>query len=117
MKINHNRKIYAADNDYEHSEDSAYEGDNSLEDALYDMQDSIEDMQDQVDEIQEDDVDIEIDNNIEGHYIAECDRCKGIFISAVTDSDQKITKISGICPLCEKETDQYLNWVINKRDR
>lgn len=55
---------------------------------------------------------IEEDNNIAGHYIAECNRCQGIFISALTESDQKVEFLSGICPLCEKESDQYIKWVI-----
>ncbi len=60
----------------------------------------------------ESDPDIETDNNIEGHYIAECDRCHGIFISALVESDQQVEYISGICPLCEKESDQYIKWII-----
>lgn len=60
----------------------------------------------------ESDPDIEVDNNIEGHYIVECDRCHGIFISALVESDQVIDHISGICPLCEKESDQYIKWVV-----
>lgn len=64
-------------------------------------------------EIQEEQPHIDTDNNISGHFIAECSVCKGIFISAVTESDQKIELISGTCPLCEKETDQYLKWVIH----
>lgn len=55
---------------------------------------------------------IEEDNNIAGHYIVECNRCQGIFISALTESDQKVEFLSGICPLCEKESDQYIKWVI-----
>ena len=55
---------------------------------------------------------IEEDNNIAGHYIVECNRCQGIFISALTESDQKVEFLSGVCPLCEKESDQYIKWVI-----
>lgn len=55
---------------------------------------------------------IETDNNISGHYIVECNRCQGIFISALTESDQTVEFISGVCPLCEKESDQYIKWVI-----
>ena len=55
---------------------------------------------------------IDTDNNIEGHYIAECNRCHGIFISALMESDQHVEFISGVCPLCEKESDQYIKWVI-----
>ena len=60
----------------------------------------------------EEPVDIENDNNISNHYIAECNRCHGVFISALRESDQQVEFISGICPLCEKESDQYIKWVI-----
>lgn len=110
MKINKHQRIVAADEDDEMIADS-------FEDTLDDIADSVEDIQDQVDDIQEDDIHIELDNNIEDHYIAECERCQGIFISAVIESDQEIEKISGICPLCEKETDQYLRWVIKSVDK
>jgi len=72
----------------------------------------IEDIQDSVDDIEEDDINIEIDNNITGHYIAECEGCHGVFISATVESEQEVTKVTGVCPLCQKETDQYLKWVI-----
>lgn len=87
-------------------------GDDSMQDTLEDMADNIEDMQEDIDDIQEDDVTIDMDNNISDHYIAECDACHGIFISAMLESDQDVEKITGICPLCEKESDQYLKWVI-----
>ena len=90
--------------------------DDTVQDTLDDMADSIEDIQDTVDEVTEDDVAIEIDNNIENHYIAECDSCKGIFISAVVQSDQEVNFITGICPLCDKETEQFLKWVIKSVD-
>lgn len=61
---------------------------------------------------QEDDPSIEMENNIENHYIAECESCGGIFISAILESDQEIDHVTGVCPLCEKETNQYLKWVI-----
>jgi len=92
--------------------DDADVEDDAFDDTLDEMADNIEDMQDTLDEVQEDDVDIEVDNNIDGHLIAECDKCHGIFISAMIESDQEVDKISGICPLCEKETDQYIKWVV-----
>lgn len=55
---------------------------------------------------------IDTDNNIAGHYIVECNRCHGIFISALMESDQQVEFISGVCPLCEKESDQYIKWVV-----
>lgn len=60
----------------------------------------------------EEEPNIETENNIENHYIVECDRCHGIFISALVESDQVIDHISGVCPLCEKESDQYVKWVV-----
>lgn len=104
------RRIYAADEDDFGDEDFGY--DDSVEDTLDDMADNIEDMQEDIEDIQEDDPDIDVDNNIEGHYIAECDRCHGVFISAMLESDQPVEKITGTCPLCGKESDQLLKWVV-----
>lgn len=106
--------IMAADDDdffVDDSEGVLYE-DDSISDNIDDLADQVDDLQDAVTEDPEDDVSIEIDNNIVDHYIAECDRCHGIFISAMVESDQKVEKISGTCPLCEKESDQYLKWVV-----
>lgn len=118
--VQERQRIFAADEDFQDEDDqelgfddSAVEEDeDTFDDNLDDMADAIDDMQDQLDEVQEDDVDIEIDNNVEGHLIAECDKCHGIFISAMMESDQEVDKISGICPLCDKESDQYFKWVI-----
>ena len=87
-------------------------GDDNVADQIDDISDDVEDLQDALSDVHEDDTNIEIDNNISGHYIAECERCHGIFISAVTESDQAVKKITGVCPLCDKETDQYLKWVV-----
>lgn len=65
-----------------------------------------------LEDVRQDDPTIEIDNNIAGHYIAECERCHGVFISSVVESDQEIESISGICPLCDHESTQWLNWVV-----
>ena len=86
--------------------------DDELMDTIDDISDSVEDIQDAVSEIDEDDVDIETDNNISNHYIAECERCHQVFISAMIESDEIVNKITGVCPLCDHETDQYLKWVI-----
>lgn len=91
-----------------------YDEPEALENTLDEMADNIEDIQDSVDDIQEDDISIDKDNNITDHYIAECDGCKGIFISAMIESDQQVECITGTCPLCNKETDQYLKWVVKK---
>lgn len=85
-------------------------------DALDSVADDVEDIQDSIDDMEDDSVDIALNNNIANHYIAECDKCQGIFISAVIESDQEIDHVSGICPMCGKETDQYLKWVIREID-
>lgn len=84
----------------------------AISDTIDDVSDSVDDLQEVVDDVEEDDVDIEADNNIADHYIAECDSCQGTFISALIESDQEVEKISGVCPLCGKDTDQYLKWII-----
>ena len=97
--------VTAADADIE-------EEPSNLSDTLDDIADSVEDVQDQISDIDEDEPSIEIDNNIDGHYIAECERCHGIFISAVLENDQGIDHLTGICPICDHESNQYLRWVI-----
>ena len=88
--------------------------DDSFADKLDDVVDTVEDIQDTVDseDIREEDVSIDIDNNISNHYIAECDKCKGIFISATIHSDQKVESVTGECPLCGEDTEQLLKWVV-----
>ena len=102
--------IKAAEDDFEDFDD--VDDADGIIDAIDDVADNIEDLQDAIDDVDEDDVEIAINNNIADHFIAECDRCNGIFISAVVDSDQIIDHVSGICPLCGKDTDQYLKWII-----
>lgn len=113
--------IYAADDDDTggfadaDSEDKVFDDfgyDDSIKDNIDELSDQVEDLQGSIDTVTEDQPSIDVDNNIENHYIAECESCHGIFISAVVESDQEVQKISGICPLCEKETDQYLKWVV-----
>ena len=122
IHISRNRKpIMAAEEDeFDFKDDMsggeeefiAEDPDDTFGDQLDDMADTIDDMQDDIEEFQEDDPSIEADNNIADHYIVECDRCHGIFISALVESDQEVEKISGVCPLCEKNTDQYIKWVV-----
>ena len=123
IKVQASTYIAAADDDEFDSElindefDSEFINDadeDNIDNQLDDIADNIEDIQDTVDDIQEDDVSIDTDNNIANHYIAECDNCHSVFITAVLESDQTVEKISGICPICEKETDQYLRWVIKE---
>ena len=109
MNIKH-RKIMAADEFGDEFADDEVE----VTEQLDDIQDNIEDIQDTVDDIQEDDVNIDIDNNIVDHLIAECENCKGIFISAMIESEQDVESINGICPLCNKDTTQQLKWVVRK---
>ena len=108
------KRVYAAgEDDFDSLEDGFIDpNDNDLYDTLDDVADKVDDIQDSVEEIDEDDVNIDIDNNIVNHYIAECDICHGVFISAVVESDQEVEKVSGVCPLCEKESDQYLKWIV-----
>ena len=104
-----NTSIKAAEEEIfdEYDEDA-----DGIKDAVDDVADNVEDIKDAMDEVDKDEIDIATNNNISGHYIAECDRCHGIFISAVVESDQEIDHVSGICPLCQKESDQYLKWII-----
>ena len=114
VKVNDKRNIFAADEDEDmfspDMDDIA--DDEDFNDTLDDVADTVSDIQDIVEEVEEDDVNIDVDNNIANHYIAECDTCHGVFISAMIKSDQEVEKISGVCPLCEKQTDQYLKWLI-----
>ena len=57
---------------------------------------------------------IDVDNNIINHLIAECQNCHGIFISAMVASDQQVESINGVCPLCNKDTEQFLQWIIKE---
>lgn len=105
--------IRAAEDDFEVNDDLGDVDDaDGVIDALDDLSDNVGELQDAVDGIAEDQVDIAINNNIADHFIAECDRCNGIFISAVVDSDQELEYVSGVCPLCGRETEQYLKWII-----
>ena len=87
---------------------------NSFEEDIADAEsnESLEDDADVQEDFEEDDVNIDVDNNIVNHLIAECDNCKGIFISAMIASEQEVDSINGICPLCNKETTQMLKWII-----
>jgi hypothetical protein len=111
------KKIVAADEDEMGMGpvlDDMEDLDDSFSEQLDDVADTVEDIQDTVtdDEHQEDSIDIEVENNIAGHYIAECDKCKNVFISATVLSDQVVESVTGICPICKEESDQYLKWVI-----
>ena len=110
MKLSrHHRAIFAADEGFDGRpmfDDEAFD-----DDELGAEEETAEVEEEEMD-VEEDDPSIEIDNNIENHYIAECESCHGIFISAVILSDQPVESLTGICPLCGKDTDQSLKWVI-----
>lgn len=105
MNITKNQRIVAADELEDFSDVEITEDIDNIADQITDVQDSLDD-------VDEDDIDIDVENNIVNHYIAECDSCHGLFISAMIESDQAVSKLSGICPVCGKETDQFLNWII-----
>lgn len=119
-KVVANRRIVAAGEDDDMMlDDSAVEmldsdGGDSTDDMIDDLAGAVDDLQDSVDEVKQDDESIEVANNIDEHFIAECERCQGIFISAVKQSDSAVEYVHGTCPLCQEDTDQYLKWVINK---
>lgn len=129
-QMSNKRSITAADDDFDSMVDDSEEvaetdtdddapevsDENSIQDTLEDMSNTLEDMQDNIDDVDPDLVDIELNNNIEDHYIAECSVCHGVFISAVVKSDAEIDNIHGTCPLCNREADQLLKWLIVKAD-
>lgn len=106
--------IMAADGDEEVEEDVIEDDAFDFEDeADPEMTEDIATLEEGVEmEDPESEPNIEADNNIAGHYIVECDRCQGIFISALMESDQIVDHINGVCPLCEKESNQYIKWVV-----
>lgn len=113
-KYRNSRKVFGADDDMIRDEyDSNIDDiDAGFNDRIDDVADAVEDIQDTIEQDKEDPINIEIENNISDHYIAECEKCQGVFISATIESDQKISKVTGECPLCGEESDQYLKWVI-----
>lgn len=86
----------------------------SMQDSLDDATDAIEDLQDTVEDIDDapQDTVLDMENNIENHYIAECTRCHEIFISAVVESDSPVEAIEGECPCCHEQTKQELKWIV-----
>ena len=111
--IDSKTSITAAEEDDEFNfddfDDEPLEDEDSTEEAFEEADTELENEEY---EDPEEDVSIETDNNIEGHYIVECNRCHGIFISALVESDQVVEYVSGVCPLCQKESDQYVKWVV-----
>jgi predicted transcriptional regulator len=110
MIVKNKKNIFAAEDDFGNP---VVNDDEGVIDTLDDISDAVDDLQDSVDDITEqEDTNIEIENNIENHFIAECESCGGIFISAVVESDNNAESIVGTCPICGKETTQDLNWII-----
>lgn len=98
---------------HEPVEDDTVADNDSITDTLNNMSEQLDDLQDDItDPSNEDDINIDINNNIDNHYIAECEKCHGIFISSLIASDQRVESIHGVCPLCDKESDQYLKWIV-----
>ena len=112
MKIVHSktdikgrRNVFAAENVFE--DEGGFDG------PELDGEDNVEEVAEDLGEDgQQDGSTIEIDNNIANHLIAECQNCHGIFISAMIASDQPVESINGVCPLCNKDTEQSLLWII-----
>jgi hypothetical protein len=106
-------RIVAADEDeFDDFEDE--ELDEDVEESIDDIADTVDDMQDWLQDVEEDSIDIDLDANISNHYIVQCDGCQDIFISALVETDQDVEKITGICPCCEKSTDQNVKWIIRE---
>lgn len=99
------RNVFAAENVFE--DDPNFEGPDMNGD-----ENAAEVAEDMGEDGQQDGSTIEIDNNITNHLIAECQNCHGIFISAMIASDQPVESINGVCPLCNKDTEQSLLWII-----
>ena len=115
-----NRKYIKAAEDFRGLADFGNEDENMPEMTEEDLDDeemSKDEINEEfVEDVETSPVTIEVDNNIENHYIAECGLCHTIFISAVLASDSAVDHITGICPVCEQESDQYLKWVIRPVD-
>ena len=113
IDIDGRKNVYAADNVFSDAAmESDFSNDGDLDDPeLSDMElDGLE--EDMGEDGRQDSSSIDMDNNITNHLIAECQNCHGIFISAMLASDQEIESINGVCPLCNKDTEQSLKWII-----
>lgn len=108
------RPVTAADAFDDEEDNIMLDNTEGLQDAVEDVSDTLDDIQDAVDEVDEGphDTIMDVHNNIENHYIAECERCHEVFISAVEESDSEISSIEGECPCCHEQTKQDLKWII-----
>lgn len=108
--LNKAKKVYAADNVF--ADEPDFNGPD-LENDADTVEEEVIDA-DMGEDGQQDGSTIEVENNIFGHLIAECQNCHGIFISAMIASDQPVESINGVCPLCSKETEQFFIGVIKE---
>ena len=108
--VKHKKNVFAAENVF--GDEADFGGpdldanDDGVEEEQIDM--------DLGEDGQQDGSTIEVDNNITNHLIAECQNCHGIFISAMIASDQIVESINGVCPLCNKDTEQFLQWIVKE---
>lgn len=108
------KPVLAADlDDFDDFEDAQ-----DVKDAASDAAEALDDLQDAVDDISDAPADtiLDMDNNIENHYIAECARCHEVFISAMTESDTEVESIEGECPCCHEQTKQELKWIVRDKN-
>ena len=121
MKIVHaktdkfgSKKVYAAGNVFADEAEMVddFEGGEDMDDAAESFEEQEE--YDMGEDGEQDASTIDVDNNIFNHLIAECENCKGIFISAMIGSDQAVESINGVCPLCNKETEQTFIGIIKQ---
>lgn len=106
------RNVFAADNVFadEFDDSMDFEGGEDMNDP----DESFEEQEDLGTDGEQESSTIDIDNNIINHLIAECQNCHGIFISAMIGSDQDVEGITGVCPLCNKDTDQTFIGIIKE---
>lgn len=108
------RPAITATEDYNFNVDDSEGIQNSLdnvEDTLNNVQDIVEDLYDGPHNTV-----FDIENNISNHYIAECERCHEVFISAVVESETSTESVEGECPICHETSKQYLKWIIREAE-
>ena len=90
----------------------------SMQDTVEDMSDTLDDIQDAIEDTDTapSDTILDMENNISDHYVAECERCHEVFISAVVESDTPVDSVEGECPCCHEHTTQHLRWIIRDID-
>lgn len=106
------RRVFAAENVFE--DEGGFDGGFADGPELNGEENTDEVADDLGEDGQQDGTAIEVDNNIANHLIAECQNCHGIFISAMLASDQTIESINGVCPICNKNTEQFLKWIVKE---